>query len=73
MINPQALQQIMANAQQMQSFQQQFGQFAQQFQGGQQQNNFQGMVQGMMNNGTMTQEQFEQCRQMANMLTGKNY
>lgn len=30
-------------------------------------------VQGMMNNGTMSQQQFEQCRQMANMLTGKNY
>ena len=73
MMDPQMLQQIMANQQQMQSFQQQFQMFQQQFQGSPQQNNYQSMVQGMMNNGTMSQQQFEQCRQMANMLTGKNY
>lgn len=74
MMDPQVFQQMMGNAQQMQAFQQQFSQFAQQFQGPQSgQTNFQGMVQGMMNNGTMSQQQFEQCRQMANMLTGKNY
>ena len=35
MMDPQALQQIMANAQQVQALQQQFSQFAQQFQGNQ--------------------------------------
>lgn len=72
MMDQQVLQQIMANAQQMQAFQQQFNQFAQQFQGGQQMSPY-GMVQGMMNSGEMSQQDFERCRKMANMMTGKNY
>lgn len=31
------------------------------------------IAQQMMNNGQMTQQQFDQCRMMANSLTGKNY
>lgn len=30
-------------------------------------------VQGMMRSGEMSQSDFERCRQMANMMTGKNY
>lgn len=70
MIDPMAMQQIMANAQRFQQFQQQFGQFASQFQGG---FNGQQQVQQMLVNGQMTQEQFEQCRRMANQMTGMNY
>lgn len=73
MMDPRILQQMMGNAQQMQALQQQFAAFQQRFQGGPQANNYQGMVQGMMNNGVMSQNDFEKCRQMANMLTGKNY
>lgn len=72
MMDPQALQQIMANAQQVQALQQQFSQFAQQFQGNQRFNPYD-RVQGMMRSGEMSQSDFERCRQMANMMTGKNY
>lgn len=72
MINPMAFQQIMANQQQMQAFQQQFQQFSQQFQNPQNQN-YQQQVQQMLGNGQMSQQDFEQCRQMANMLMGVNY
>ena len=72
MMDPQALQQIMANAQQVQALQQQFSQFAQQFQGNQSFNPYD-RVQGMMRSGEMSQFDFERCRQMANMMTGKNY
>lgn len=53
------------------NFQQQFTNFIQNFQ---QNSNIspQQVVQNMLNNGQMSQEQFNQCRQMANMLTGKN-
>lgn len=52
------------------NFQQQFNQFVQNFR----QSNItpQQAVQNMLNSGQMTQEQFNQYRQMANMLTGKN-
>lgn len=75
MMNPDQLRQIMANAQQMQNLQQQFQQYSGQFQG---MANGGGMpgpgtVQQMMNNGTMSQQEFEQCRQMANWIMGRNY
>ena len=72
MINPMALQQIMANQQNMNSLQQQFSQFSQQFQGAQ---NFnpQEMVQQKLASGEMTQQQFEQLRAMANQLMGVRY
>lgn len=73
MINPMALQQIMANQQNLQNFQQQFNQFAQQFQRGPQQMNPQVLVQQKLNSGEMSQAQFEQCRNWANMLTGMKY
>ena len=73
MINPMALQQIMANQQNLQNFQRQFNQFAQQFQGGPQQMNPQMLVQQKLNSGEMTQAQFEQLRNYANMLTGMKY
>lgn len=73
MINPMALQQIMANQQNLQNFQQQFNQFAQQFQGGPQQMNPQMLVQQKLNSGEMSQAQFEQLRNYANMLTGMKY
>lgn len=53
MMDPQALQQIMANAQQVQALQQQFSQFAQQFQGNQSFNPYD-RVQGMMRSGEMS-------------------
>ena len=72
MINPMALQQIMANQQNMNNLQQQFSQFSQQFQGAQ---NFnpQEMVQQKLASGEMTQQQFEQLRAMANRLMGVRY
>lgn len=72
MINPMALQQILNNQQNFQSFQQQFGQFAQQFQGPQQMNP-QMLVQQKLNSGEMTQAQFEQLRNMANQIMGAKY
>lgn len=72
MMDMQTMQQIMANAQQMQAFQQQFTQFAGQFQGGGQMNPY-NIVQNKMSTGEMSQQDFERCRQMANMMTGKNY
>lgn len=72
MFNPMMLQQIMANQQQFQAFQQQFGQFAQQFQQGPQNFNPQMLVQQKLNSGEMTQQQFEQLRNMANQLMGVN-
>lgn len=71
MVNPMAFQQMMNNAQQMQQFQQQFGQFQQQFQGNGQMNP-QALVQQKLNSGEMSQQQFEQLRQMANMMMGTN-
>lgn len=73
MIDPMAMQQIMANAQRFQQFQQQFGQFAQQFQGGGQPFDGRGQVMQMLQNGQMSQADFEQCRQWANQMTGTNY
>lgn len=72
MINPMVIQQIMANQQSMQNFQQQFGQFAQQFQTGQAMNP-QMLVQQKLNSGEMSQAQFEQLRNMANQLMGVKY
>lgn len=72
MINPMALQQIMANAQQMQMFQQQFQTFAQQFQNPSNQF-YQQQVQQKLGTGEMSQQDFEQCRRMANALMGVNY
>jgi 3-methyladenine DNA glycosylase Tag len=66
-----AFQQMMNNAQQMQQFQQQFGQFQQQFSGNGQMNP-QAIVQQKLNSGEMSQQQFEQLRQMANMMMGTN-
>jgi truncated hemoglobin YjbI len=73
MIDPMVMQQIMANQQRMQQFQQQFSQFAQQFQSGPQMMNGQQQVQQMLARGEMSQADFEQCRQWANMMTGMNY
>ena len=73
MIDPMAMQQIMANQQRFQQFQQQFVQFQQQFQGNGGGFNGQQQVQQMLQNGQMTQEQFEQCRRWANQMTGMNY
>ena len=72
MINPMAFQQMIANQQMMQNFQQQFGQFSQQFQGNQQANP-QMLVQQKLNSGEMTQAQFEQLRNMANQIMGVKY
>lgn len=72
MIDPMAFQQMMNNAQQMQMFQQQFGQFQQQFQGNGQINP-QALVQQKLNSGEMSQQQYEQLRNMANMIMGTNY
>ena len=76
MIDPRMFQQMLSNQQQMQNFQQQFNQFQQQFQGGQ--NGVGGMdpraiIQQKLNSGEMTQQQYEQLRNMANMLMGTNY
>lgn len=73
MLSYQAFNQMMSNAQQMQNLQQQFQAFQQQFAQGPQMVNSQAQVQQMLSNGTMTQQDFEQCRRMANMLTGMNY
>lgn len=73
MIDPRVFQMMLGNNQQFQAFQQQFQAFQNQFQGGMQTPNFQQMVMQNLSNGTMSQEQFEQCRRMANQLTGKNY
>lgn len=73
MLDQNAFQQMMANAQQMQMMQMQFNQFAQQFQGGPGQMNPQAIVQQKLNSGEMTQAQFEQIRQQANMLMGTNH
>lgn len=73
MIDPQMFQAVMNNAQRMQQFQQQFGMFQQQFQGGQNQMNPQAIVQQKLNSGEMSQQQYEQLRQMANMMMGTNY
>ena len=72
MIDPRVFQMMLGNNQQMGQFQQQFQAFQNQFQGGPTPN-FQRMVMQNLSNGTMSQEQFEQCRRMANQLTGKNY
>lgn len=73
MIDPRMFQQMISNQQQMQNFQQQFGQFSQQFQGGPGAMNPQAIVQQKLNSGEMTQQQYEQLRNMANMLMGTNY
>lgn len=56
-----------------QNFQQQFNSFAQNFQQQNQGVNPQQLVQGMLNNGQMSQQQFNQCRMMANQITGMNF
>lgn len=62
------------NPMQMNPFQllQQFQQFRQTFMQKNPNVNPQNRVQEMLNTGKMTQTQFEQCRKMANMLTGQN-
>lgn len=73
MIDPMAMQRIMANAQRFQQFQQQFGQFAQQIQGGGQPFDGRAQVMQKLQSGEMSQADFEQCRQWANQMTGMNY
>lgn len=73
MVNQEMIQQIMANQQRMQQFQQQFNAFQQQFQGGPQQMNPQMIIQQKLNSGEMSQQQFNELRQFANMITGMNY
>ena len=55
----------------LQNFQNQFNAFKQQFN---MQNNIspQEKVQQLLNSGQMTQQQFDQLRQIANQITGKN-
>jgi len=55
-----------------QNFQKQFNMFANNFKSP---NNLtpQQLVQNALNSGKMTQEQFDQYRQIANQLTGKNF
>lgn len=54
------------------NFQQQFNQFVQQFrQPGAM--SPQQIVQNMLNSGQMTQQQFNQIRDIANRITGRNY
>lgn len=75
MIDQTTFQQMMNNQQQMQLFQQQFQAFQQQFQGGFQnmpQDPQQAVMQNLQN-GKMSQADFDRCRMMANQLTGKNY
>lgn len=48
------------------NFQNNFSQFMQSFGNG----NPQAVVQQMLNNGQMSQQQFEQCRQLANQIMG---
>ena len=62
--------QIFGNAQNMQSRFQQFVQNFQQQNGGNM--NPQQMVQQLLNSGRMTQDQFNQIQNMANMFFGKN-
>lgn len=58
------------------NFQNNFNQFAQQFGQGMNPNNMgqfaQQKVQEMLNSGQMSPQQFEQIRQMANQMTGRN-
>lgn len=58
---------------QFQNFQQQFNNFAQTFQQQNQGVNPQFVVQNMLNNGQMSQQQFNACRVMANQITGMNF
>lgn len=58
---------------QFQNFQQQFNNFAQTFQQQNQGINPQFVVQNMLNNGQMSQQQFNACRVMANQITGMNF
>lgn len=58
---------------QFQNFQQQFNNFAQTFQQQNQGINPQLVVQNMLNNGQMSQQQFNACRVMANQITGMNF
>lgn len=73
MIDQQTFQQMMNNAQQMQMFQQQFQMFSNQMMNGPQAFNPQMMVQQKLNSGEMTQQQYEQIRQQANMIMGTNF
>lgn len=61
------LQQLLSNPQ---MFQQKFNEFAQGFQNGA---NPQQLVQNLLNNGKMTQAQFERYRQIANQITGARF
>lgn len=67
---PQAMNNPMAN---FMNFQQQFNNFAQNFQQQNQGVSPQQMVQNMLNNGQMSQQQFNTFRMMANQMTGMNF
>lgn len=54
------------------NFMSQLGSFASEFQSMSNGANPQQIVEGLMNNGKMTQEQFNDFRQKANFLTGQN-
>lgn len=73
MMDPMVFQQMMANTQQFQNFQNQFQSFVQQIQGGAQNFNGQQQVQNMLANGQMSQADFERVRQQANQIMGVNY
>lgn len=71
MIDPRVFQQMISNQQQLQAFQQQFQAFQQQFQGGPNTINAQQMVMQNLQNGTMSQDDFNRCSMMANQLMGQ--
>lgn len=57
---------------QFQNFQQQYSQFANNFQQNNNGMDPQMVVQNMLNSGQMSQQQFNQCRMMANQIMGVN-
>lgn len=57
---------------QFQNFQQQYSQFANNFQQNSNGMDPQMVVQNMLNTGQMSQQQFNQCRMMANQIMGVN-
>lgn len=69
MFNPNNLMyQWMNNPMMMNGLNQKLNEFAQQING-----NPRDLTQQLLNNGQMSQDQFNQYRMIANMLTGKNY
>ena len=56
----------------VQNFQKQYQEFAQNFQMNNNGANPQTIVQNMLNNGQMSQQQFNACRMMANQIMGVN-